>query len=189
MVDADGRSVGLNLTRATLDATIKYPWGRRPGTTKFGVYPDDAARFDWARAGAPDGRRCIETQIMDWSDDVAYSVHDLEDGVVAGHIDLAAFDDPGRRDALAQFAAERGAPVPVDALREALAALVAQPWWARAPVTTVAGLAGLRVMTSELIARLTSAAAVATRLRHGTQPLRRYDADLEVPLEAVAECA
>ena len=68
--DADGRSVGLNLTRATLDACTKYPWPRAEapaprgvhadGTprvvVKFGVYDDDRPVFDWLRAGV-DGRR------------------------------------------------------------------------------------------------------------------------------------
>src|SRR3954454_23064985 len=49
-VDAEGRSVGLNLTRATLDACTKYPWpkgdGPRP-TSKFGVYADDLPVFSW----------------------------------------------------------------------------------------------------------------------------------------------
>ena len=63
--DADGRSVGLNLTRATLDACTKYPWPRAhaegpPGVhadgsprvvRKFGVYDDDRPVFDWLRAG------------------------------------------------------------------------------------------------------------------------------------------
>src|SRR3712207_3885453 len=63
---SDGRSVGLNLTRATLDAATKYPWPRAAappaqgaaadGTpravAKFGVYDDDLAVFDWLREGA-----------------------------------------------------------------------------------------------------------------------------------------
>ena len=54
----DGGSVGLNLTRATLDACTKYPWPRdrrRSRRRKFGVYADDLPVFDWLRAGAPDG--------------------------------------------------------------------------------------------------------------------------------------
>ena len=86
----DGRPAGLNLTRASLDAVIKYPWPRRESTSKFNVYPDDLEVFNWVREAAPDGRQCFESQVMDWSDDVAYSVHDVEDGIHAGHIDLAA---------------------------------------------------------------------------------------------------
>ncbi|NMU25349.1 deoxyguanosinetriphosphate triphosphohydrolase, partial [Vibrio parahaemolyticus] len=80
----DGTSAGLNLTRAALDAAIKYPWGRTGPGTKFGAYDIDADRLAWIRKGAPDRVRSLECQIIDWSDDVAYSLHDVEDGVIAG---------------------------------------------------------------------------------------------------------
>ncbi|MFI5425771.1 dGTP triphosphohydrolase [Aeromicrobium sp. UC242_57] len=55
---ADGRSVGLNLTRATLSACVKYPWAREDaadGSGKFGAYEDDLPVFVWLRKGAPTG--------------------------------------------------------------------------------------------------------------------------------------
>jgi len=87
-VDEEGISVGLNLTRASLDAATKYPWSSRENSRKFGVYGDDEEIFNWVREGAPTKRASMEAQIMDWSDDVAYSVHDLEDALVTGHIKL-----------------------------------------------------------------------------------------------------
>ena len=71
-VDENGKSVGLNLTRASLDAATKYPWAREVNSRKFGVYDDDSQIFSWVRAGAPSGKQCIEAQIMDWADDCAY---------------------------------------------------------------------------------------------------------------------
>ena len=52
-------SAGLNLTRASLDAACKYPWPRRPGERKFGVYADDAAGLRLAARRAPRPRAAL----------------------------------------------------------------------------------------------------------------------------------
>ena len=106
VLDAAGTSFGLNLTRASLDATCKYPWTvahAQPdpgGRMKFGVYPEDEALFTWMRADAPLRVRCIEAQVMDLSDDIAYSVHDFEDAVVNGYLDPARLTDAAEHEAL-----------------------------------------------------------------------------------------
>ena len=81
----DRGRLASNLTRATLDATLKYPWFGEPGT-KFGAHAEDAEVFGWIRQGAPDRSAVPEAQVMDWADDVAYSVHDMEDGFHASLI-------------------------------------------------------------------------------------------------------
>ncbi|MGH3744290.1 MAG: deoxyguanosinetriphosphate triphosphohydrolase, partial [Mycobacteriales bacterium] len=114
----------------------------------------------------------------DWADDVAYSVHDYEDGVHARHIDPAALD----ADAVVEAA--EGSYLPGtdhDLLRAAWATLIAEPWWVTSYDGGPADTAALKRMTSELIGRFCSAAIRATRAVAGDGPLTRYAADLVVP--------
>ena len=187
-----GGPVGLNLTRAALDAATKYPWSHREGTRKFGAYDDDLDVFTWLRVGAPEGRVCFEAQVMDWADDVAYSVHDLEDAVVAGHLDIRALtgaggaDDPeGLLDTAQGYA--------VDAERAELGAAVERitslPFWPATYDGSLRDLATLKNLTSQLIGRFCTAAETATRERFGDGRLTRYAADLVVPREQRLEVA
>src|SRR6201999_3052497 len=119
---------GLNLTRASLDATCKFPWPLQPGRRKFGVYPDDREVFDWIRGPDLGERRCLEAQVMDWADDVAYSVHDVEDGVHGGYLSLRPLlDDPAERAALCADVAATYSRHTADELGPALDALLADP--------------------------------------------------------------
>ncbi|WP_344326554.1 deoxyguanosinetriphosphate triphosphohydrolase [Aeromicrobium halocynthiae] len=180
----DGRSVGLNLTRATLAACVKYPWRRGDdprGGPKFGAYDDDLRVFEWVRHGAPDRRRPIEAQVMDLADDIAYSVHDVEDGVVGGWFSLV----PGSLDLAAVHDVARAwydSAVTDDRLDAALARLQAMPEWPRAPFDGGRrSHAVLKSLTSALIGRFATAAQHATVATWGAGPLTRHRADLEVP--------
>ena len=190
VIESDGSSAGLNLTRATLDAATKYPWLRRDGCRKFGVYAEDQAAFDWIRTGAPADRRCLEAQVMDWADDVAYSVHDVEDGVYGGHIRLAEVDDTARTQ-LVGVAKELYTDMPASRLEPVLDQLLALP-----TLTDLAGYDGsfaaqaaAKRATSELTGRFVGAAVRATRERFGRGSLSRYAADLLIPDTVAAECA
>jgi len=190
-VDAAGRTAGLNLTRATLDAATKYPWPRSgaPASGKFGVYDDDLPAFEWVRADAPAGRSPVETQVMDWADDVAYSVHDLEDGIHADRIRPAELRDADLRHELAALTAQHYSDATADELRDVLDELLAQPWWLPAFDGSATDLAALKATTSELTGRFCGAALAATRAAAGERPLRRYAADLVVPRVVRLECA
>ena len=185
-LEAKVEGAGLNLTRAVLDGATKYPWPKGDGP-KYGVYPDDLPAFTWLRDGAPDGQRCIEAQIMDWADDVAYSVHDLEDGIVAGHVPLHRLRDD--RDHLVDVARQHYSSEPVDSLHEAVDRILALETWPKDHDGSQRSLAALKRLTSELIGRFCRAAVTATRERHGDGALARYVADLHVPVAARAECA
>ena len=218
---------GLNLTRATLDATLKYPWFRAspgghsappgtPGTPwpqtppaapgmKFGAYAEDAEVFGWIRAGAPAGLRCLEAQVMDWADDVAYSVHDLEDGFHAGLITFENLKSPAERALVSRTTATTYCDEDEAELIEVLDALLALDMWPDSYNGGPATAAALKNLTSELIGRFCVAAQqatiIATRLTPSstaapsshTSPtghsLTRYTADLVVPRRQRLECA
>jgi dGTPase len=204
----DGEPAGLNLTRAVLDACCKYPWARRDGVRKYGYYDQDAgdaAAFAWMRAGAtgtgvdetgldetdvPGERRCLEAQVMDWADDVAYSVHDIEDGVHAGLLRLESVDTHAREQ-VTQLAAELYSDLTAADLVPVLDELLDLP-----TLRDLAGYDGSHAAqaaakraTSELVGRLSGAAVLATRDVHGAVSLGRYAASLVVPADVAAECA
>lgn len=93
---------GLHLSRATLDAAIKYPWHRgvddTHGGKHWGCYSTESDHLLWVRKGVPlpdpprdkaqAETRPIEEQIMDWADEVTYACHDVEDFYRAGLIPL-----------------------------------------------------------------------------------------------------
>ena len=196
--DARGgpQSFGLNLTRAALDGACKYPWTKTnpDGTTnrKYGAYDEDAHLLDWLREGHTDNRKCIEAQVMDWSDDIAYSVHDVEDGIISRRISLNVLWDLVE---LAQLA-EKGAKAfggTADELLEAADSL------RNLSVINAIGdfdyslrdYANLKKMTSELVGRYVGATVGATSEANAdliaSNSLGRMHGDLVVPKQAEAE--
>jgi len=196
--DASGvpQSFGLNLTRAALDGACKYPWTKTnpDGSTnrKYGAYDEDAGLLEWLREGHSDNRKCIEAQVMDWSDDIAYSVHDVEDGIISRRISLNVLWDLVE---LAQLA-EKGAKAfggTADELLEAADSL------RNLSVINAVGdfdyslrdYANLKKMTSELVGRYVGATVGATSEANAeliaSNTLGRMHGDLVVPKQAEAE--
>jgi len=192
---ATGESVGLNLTRASLDASVKYPWREpeapaRPDgrpTRKFGVYEDDVPVFEWLRRGAPQRAQSFEAQVMDLADDISYSVHDVEDSVVHNQVSLGQLRDPGRARAVAAHALEWYGRGEEQEILDALTRLQALPWWVDTYDGSHRGLAALKDLTSQLIGRLCATVTDATRAEYGDGPLTRHHAQLVIPPGTAAE--
>ena len=194
--DGSGRSFGLNLTRASLDASCKYPWTQETGVaepggrTKFGVYESDIPIFNWVRQGAEDRRLCIEAQVMDLSDDIGYSVHDFEDAIVNGYIDVRALSSRVDHDDLVDSMVEWiGGELPHDELVAAFDRLDGLTSWIETWEGTRQEMGALKNLTSTLIGRFASAATAATREHASAGSLVRFGADVVVPAETRAEIA
>jgi dGTPase len=192
----EGTSYGLNLTRASLDASCKYPWPDTrtvedpSGRAKFGFYRDDIAAFEWLRQGAPDGRLCVEAQVMDLSDDIAYSVHDFEDAIFSGYVDVAALGARVNHEELvdSMFAWIGGEHDHAE-LVAAFDRLDSLDVWIDRWDGSRASQGQLKNLTSQLIGRFAGAAVQATREANGDGILSRFRADIVVPRDIQAEIA
>lgn len=184
------RSAGLNLTRASLDACTKYPWPRQAGVKKYGTYADDQELLDWVRVTSPRTDRCIEAQVMDWADDVAYSVHDVDDGIQLGHLRPQETMDPGEAVAVARRCIDWYLPdADEPELVAALVRLQELPIWVREFDGSMRAMVAVKRMTSSLIGRFCSATEDATREAYGGRDLTRYSASLVVPRQTRLEVA
>jgi dGTPase len=180
-----GQTIGLNLTRASLDAASKYPWTKKPGEVKFGVYEDDADVFAWVREGVVGTISCFEAQVMDWSDDVSYCVHDVEDAVFAGHVNIDILKSSSGRTEVVEVAQKwYGSDFAKDELDAALVRVGSLPSWPASFDGTMRSLGELKNLTSTLIGRFCISAQQATQAKYGQRPLTRYEASLIVPAEA-----
>ena len=181
------RSVGLNLTRASLDACTKYPWSATENSKKFGVYDDDLEIFDWMREGAPVNKRTFEAQIMDWSDDVSYSVHDFEDAIVASQLSVPEIE--GDLDEIYQIMAKSYLDASKPECDAALDRLQKLSCWPKEFDGMHRDLARLKDSTSQLIGRFVYESEKATRAKYGEGELKRFEADLVIPREQELEVA
>ena len=188
----DGTSFGLNLTRASLDAAVKYPLTRTNAdgsvNRKYSAYDEDAAVLAWVREGHTDGAPPMEAQVMDFSDDIAYSVHDVEDGIVSGRVSLRVLWDFVELAALAQKgAAAFGGDA--DSLVDAADRLRALPAIAAASEFdySLGAWAGLKALTSQLVGRYVGAVTRASLEENEGITLGRQHGRLVVPPDVEAE--
>jgi dGTPase len=194
--DDNGNAFGLNLTRATLDACCKYPWTRANAvkdsgadrSLKFGVYEDDVPVFEWIRAESPDLVKCFEAQIMDFSDDVAYSIHDFEDAIVEGFLKLDQLDNH-EAEIVAEIERWNGHAIATNDLASALDRLQANPYWLHNWSDSPNELGQLKNLTSSAIGSFVSRTTGATFEDNKGSTFARYAADVVVPQEVAAEIA
>ena len=186
----DGRSLGLNLTRATLDAATKYPWAFDGKNPKFGFYEEDKEIFDWVRLNVKNQSKVFEAQVMDIADDIAYSVHDIEDAIYGQHFSPLALDsEPEFKEVVKLAATEYASEIDEDNLNKALNSLIKQSWWVKSFTATQVDMAALKNMTSHLIGKFTEEIEQATKAGNKAENFTRYNANLIVPLETKAQIA
>jgi dGTPase len=162
----------------------------REHSVKFGVYEDDLAIYTWMRSDAPARVKSVEAQVMDFSDDVAYSVHDFEDAIVSGYIKLDELADPSAESELLEKISEWNVGVySTPALAEALKNLQSLPNWPTRFDRSPSMLGGLKNLASDLIGRFVSQTISAIVDASSVDSMARYGARIEVPENIKAEIA
>ena len=193
--DTAGVSRGLNLTRASLDAATKYPWELSQASVygnqvKFGVYKDDKEVFSWMREGSPAGVKCVEAQIMDFADDVAYSIHDFEDAIVEGLLDPRLINSVQSKEQLLEEVSKwAGGMHSAAELDEAFTALRENFYWLADFDSSAKALAQLKNLTSDLIGSFVSRTIDAVLANSASKTISRYGAAIIVPIAVRSEIA
>jgi dGTPase len=186
----DNRSIGLNLTRATLDAATKYPWAFDGKNPKFGFYQEDKEVFEWVRQDVTTKEKVFEAQVMDIADDIAYSVHDIEDAIYGKHFNPNSLSAKDEFDEVVKVAKSEYAPdLSIDQLNQALNYLINQEWWVKSFTAIQVEMAALKNMTSYLIGKFTEEIEKSTKLENNSTNLTRYNAKLVVPSETRSQIA
>lgn len=196
VITPEGKSYGLNLTRASLDATCKYPWRRSDAiaevgadrAVKFGAYDDDLEVFDWLRSGAPARVKSAEAQVMDFADDVAYSVHDFEDAIVSKFIDVQTLGDSANdEDLLDKISTWNGGAISRDELAQALGRLRSNEFWLNSFDYSPASLGTLKNLTSSFIGSLVSRTVDSIIDNSPADSFARFGSTLAIPTAVQAE--
>src|SRR5699024_2866320 len=112
---------------------------------------------------------------MDLADDIAYSVHDIEDAITGLALDLRKLRDPMERSAALYVVQDWYMPgESLEELDAALTRLEAEPTWMTSFDGSMLSAAALKNMASQLIGRFSRSAIAATRAAHGEGPLSLY---------------
>ncbi|NUS73657.1 MAG: HD domain-containing protein [Corynebacteriales bacterium] len=202
------RYYGSNHTRAALDAAIKYPWFHNEKIgAKFGVYRADRAAFEFVRQGVPVARqhtKCVEAQVMDWADDIAYSTHDFEDAILGGILDPLLLLDPKEQQRIIEKSRQHGGlteqqaklalarVLNVKPLAKLLKKCATEPTIAQACADgTIGTHAEVRALIGQarehLVERFVDGAGDATRAKYRNKGIGRHDGNVEVPQEMRAQ--
>ncbi len=168
---------GLDLTRATLAAILKYPWlrgGNPEKPKKWGAYASEKRDFAFVSQLLP-GRNqpTIEAELMDWADDITYSVHDLEDFFRAARmpLHLLAQRDHRERNAFFENVFERRRNEKDFACREELEEVFRDLFVSTFPIMGVYNgsadhRSSLRNFTATLIGRYVGATSIGSENGH-----------------------
>jgi dGTPase len=168
---------GLNLTYHTLDGVLKYKAcidastiAAAPQGPVKGFYASDRELVATViQATGTGNERSFECQIMDVADDIAYSVHDLEDSLKAGLIAVSDFHRPPHPRVVREVN-EKLAPLQLTVGDEQIHTELATIADRLEALDRTAGRAARKMLTRDLIHEFASVAAIQPSGRIDVEP-------------------
>ena len=141
------------------------------------------------RRGADEGKS-VEAMVMDFADDVAYSVHDFEDAIVSGYVNLATLADPAAEANILQQASEwSNGAFSLEVLFDALRRLRLNTYWPVSYEDTPSDLGRLKNLTSSLIGGFVQRTTKNSFAWAQEGEISRYGSNLVVPSDVEEEIA